>query len=101
MSHYDSCYEFDANHKDDAKVTKTCNACDKHDNATPTTVGGIRVLLTGTEAENAEFLNEVQLVSIIIDNLPLLKKAGAKRVLDFAQRFYEDTFGKEDKKVYR
>jgi hypothetical protein len=44
-------------------------------------------------------LDEIELIQVFIENLPHLKKAAAKRVLDYAQRIFDDTFGKD--KVYR
>ncbi len=44
-------------------------------------------------------LTEVQLIGVLIQNLTGLTKTEAKRVIEYAERLYEDKFGKD--KVYR
>lgn len=44
-------------------------------------------------------LSEVQLIGVLVQNLTKLTKAEAKRVIEYAERLYEDKFGKD--KVYR
>lgn len=47
-------------------------------------------------AENApcpKALSEIELIGVLIENLPRLSKAEGKRVLDYAQRLYDDKHG--------
>jgi hypothetical protein len=44
-------------------------------------------------------LTEIELIGVLIDNLPHLTKAAGRRVLDYAERVYADKHGKD--KVYR